>query len=401
MSELDTIFNEATKPSGTIQGAILTGVNKTGITYSKRYGRNAIESDASPISNNGVFKVASCTKLITTIAALQCVERGLISLGESVYKILPEISDLPIIHTPDEGKTISFTKPTKEITLRMLLTHSSGLAYDGMSPASVTWRAERGQEPMVYPISGTVPECYATPLLFEPGEGWIYGSGLDWAGYLVRRLNGNISLRDYFTTNIFEPVGRTAPFPTFDISDHPDMKARLVTCYERTEDGGLKEAVAPFGENALDEHGGSGLALTVPDYCAVLSDLLKDEPKLLKPETVKQMFTSQFQPDSPALQGLLENSYVWLLNTGGVPPPEASVNYGLGGLLLLEGVPELNIPANTLTWSGYTSPVWMVNRDRGIGGFFATQMLPPGDPKTGELIAAYWKEHFGKDQSAS
>jgi hypothetical protein len=89
-------------------------------------------------------------------------------------------------------------------------------------------------------------------------------------------------------------------------------------------------------------------------------------------------------------------SFITLPNTGAVAPPEGSVNHGLGGLLLTKGVPSLNVPAGTLTWSGFTNPVWMLNRDKGIGGYFATQMLPFGDAKTSELVAAFWTELFSK-----
>jgi CubicO group peptidase (beta-lactamase class C family) len=324
------------------------------------------------------------------------VERGLVGLDDSVFEMLPELAKLQIISSPDEGKTLLYTKPTKQITLRHLLTHSSGLGYDMISPLLMTWRAEKGQESMGYPISGTVPECFSMPLLFEPGEGWVYGPGLDWAGYLIKRLDGNISLEEYFVENIFKPIGRTAPFPTFDIAKHPEIKARLVITGERQADGSLKPTIAPYGENPKDEHGGTALALTVPDYTAVLADLVSDTPKLLKPETITAMFTPQFLPESAAYKGLHALSFIWEPMTGGIWPREHGVNHGIGGLLITKGIPELKLPAYTLTWSGFTNPVWMVNLNKGVGGFFATQIVPPGDPKVCELIAAFWKDFWSE-----
>jgi CubicO group peptidase (beta-lactamase class C family) len=298
--------------------------------------------------------VASCTKLITTIAALQTVEKGLIGLDDSVFKVLPELAELQIISSPDDGKTLSYTKPKKVITLRHLLTHTSGLAYDGLSPLLMAWRAERGQESMGYPTSGTVPECYSTPLLFEPGEGWVYSPSLDWAGYLVCRLNGNTTLEQYFTDNIFKIVGRSAPFPTFNLSKHPEMKAQLVAAGERTPEGRLKAAIAPFGDKPLDEHGGSGLALRVGDYLAVEGDLVSESPKLLRSDTITAMFSPQFLPGSGAEIGLKAFSMIWSPLLGNVIPE--GVNHGLGGLLLTKYSEESGIPAFTLAWGGFTNP---------------------------------------------
>lgn len=287
-----------------------------------------------------------------------------------------------------------YTKPTNVITLRHLLTHSSGLAYDLLSPLLMAWRAEHGQGSLSYPHDSTIPECYGTPLLFEPGEGWLYGGGVDWASVIVRRLNGNISLEQYFIEHIWKPVGRPAPFPIFDLNKHPEYKARLVACGNRNAAGVLENVVAPFGENGKDEHGGSGLNLTVPDYMAVLADLISDSPKLLKPETIAEMLKPQLAPGSAAEIGLNAWSLVWAPMTGGVVAE--GVNYGIGGLLLTKDVEAAGIPADTLIWSGFTNPVWQLNKEKGVAAFFATQILPPGDPATVELIGKFFKDFWAK-----
>jgi CubicO group peptidase (beta-lactamase class C family) len=360
----------------------------------KTFGRQAIASDAPPVKENAALKVASCTKLITSIAALQCVERGLIGLDDSVSDILPEVAKLEVIGSDDGGKTLTFTKANKHITIRQLLTHSSGLAYDGLSPLIVAHRKAQGlPESASYPISGTVAECYSNPLAFHPGEGWLYGPGLDWAGQLVRRLNNNISLEEYFVENIFKTVGAPAPYPTFNLSEHPDLKENLLECANRTPEGGLEPVFAPFGDLPKDEHGGSGLALTTQHYLAVMADLLGDNGKLLKPETIKQLFTPQFETGSPSQKGLEAWSLIFAPMTGGeVGMP--GVNYGLGGLILTEGAPNVNIPKNTLMWGGFTNPVWQVNRERGIAGWIGVQQLPPSDPAFVALGNIFWKDFW-------
>jgi CubicO group peptidase (beta-lactamase class C family) len=294
------------------------------------------------------MKVASCTKLITSIAALQCVERGLIGLDDSVFDVLPEVAKLEIISSQDNGQTLTFTKPKKPITVRQLITHSSGLAYDALSPLIVAHRRQQGlPESASYPISGTVAECYSNPLVFEPGEGWIYGPGLDWAGQLVRRLNSNISLEEYFVENILKPAGAPPPYPTFNLSAHPDLKDRLFECANRTAEGGLEPVIAPFGDEPKDEHGGSGLSLATAHYLAVQADLLSDNSKLLRQDTITALFSPQFLPNSAPARMLDQWSLIFSPMTGGEVGMDG-VNYGLGGLLLTKGAPVVNIPPMTL-----------------------------------------------------
>src|SRR6202012_4071704 len=139
--------------------------------------------------------IASCTKLLASICALQCVERGQITLDEPVGKIVPEIANPKIVKL-DESAEGGFTlTPAKTaITLRQLLTHTSGNAYEWGDPRLSAWR--KAQPPVPQEQKGKTAVTYNTPLLFEPGEGWVYGGSLDWAGEIAGRLN-NMSLGDY------------------------------------------------------------------------------------------------------------------------------------------------------------------------------------------------------------
>jgi CubicO group peptidase (beta-lactamase class C family) len=122
-----------------------------------------------------------------------------------VKRVLPELAELEIISWKNTRKNeFQLTKPKNDITLRHLLTHSSGIACDNISPILKAWRISRGERGMA--MAGTVLEAFGCPLLFEPGEGWEYGGGVDWAGYLIRRLNGNITLEEYFISNSTLPT---------------------------------------------------------------------------------------------------------------------------------------------------------------------------------------------------
>jgi CubicO group peptidase (beta-lactamase class C family) len=291
--------------------------------YSKLSGYDSVSADASPLREDAVLKVASCTKLITSIALLQCVEKGLLSLDEPLDKILPELADKEILTGESE---MGFTfKPSKnKITARQLLTHTSGLGYSFISPLLMKWLDSPAQA--FRKDSQIITEKYNYPLLYEPGTGWTYSSSLDWAGVVVRRLHGGISLEDYMIEHIWKPVGLASPFPTFAISQHPEYKARLMQAAERTPDGELKPQSFWFGDNSVDQEGGAGLALTVKDYLAVLTDLISDSPKLLKPETISMMLTPQIATDSPALPMLVKDRQVWEMVAG--PISEDAVNHG-------------------------------------------------------------------------
>jgi CubicO group peptidase (beta-lactamase class C family) len=356
--------------------------------YSKIAGYDSVAQDASPLREDAVFKVASCTKLITSIAMLQCVEQGLVALDEPITRILPELDGKDILKG-ESGTDLIYEPSTAPITARQLLTHTSGLTYRVMNPLVVKWaESPNGQRTK---DSNLVVEKHDIPLVFEPGTGWIYGTGLDWAGVAVRRLHGGISLEDYFIENVWKKVGLSAPFPTFALSKHPGYKARLMQGAQRGPDGKLKPFEFALGDNLEDQGGGEGLVLSVKDYTAVLADLISDSPRLLKAETISMMFTPQLTRDSTGLTMLRESRHVW--NIIAAPVSEDNINHGLAGLLILGDVAETGQRGTVLVWGGVTCPVWFASRELGVAGFFATQMAPYGDPEVVKLISA-WKKDF-------
>lgn len=174
----------------------------------------------------------------------------------------------------------------------------------------------------------------------------MYSPGHDWTGLLIKRLT-NLSLEEYFNQNIWSQLGLQQPYPTFDINKHPERKSKLLQVAERdTATGGLKPGMYPPGESPPDEWGGQGLVCDVPSYVAVLADIVSESPKLLKEQSIKELFAPHFKPDSPAMKGLKAMSWVFGGQIGN--DPDAKVNYALGGLLITEKSKVLGTPANTL-----------------------------------------------------
>jgi CubicO group peptidase (beta-lactamase class C family) len=362
--------------------------------YKNVKGFNGVAKDARPLEFDQTYFVASCTKLVTSIAALQIVERGLIALDDPLDEHLPELTSQPII-TAKGDADYTLNAATKTMTLRHLLTHSSGATYEMMTPLLAQWRSSRG-ETLGFAVDGDVVKAYASPRIFEAGEGWMYGTGLDWASLLISRLTKR-GFEQYVDENISKPLGITSF--TWHASRKPELERKLMRMSERKEDGSLAEGQTPMWPEpkCTYEAGGAGMYSNVTDYAFLLSDLLKDASKLLSPTSVELLFAPQFAPDSVAQKAMIPmGDFTWGVHTGrsgaGVVP-----NHALGGLITTHDIvrEEYFKPKGTLTWSGMCNSIWNVNREKGLATFFATQMLPFNDEKTIMLASAFetavWK----------
>lgn len=323
---------------------------------------------------------------MVSIAALQAVERGLITLDDPVDKHLPELTNQPII-SPKEGSGFEFRPATKKITLRQLLTHSSGAVYDIMDPTLASWRASRGETP-AFSTRQIVAEDYAYPRVFEAGEGWMYGPSIDWAGLLVERLN-NKSLEEYIQENIAAPLSIMSF--TFHLARSPHLAEKLMSASTRQDDGTLLDGPDPVFPEPIGEAGGAGLYANVSDYTRVLADLLRDTPKLLKKESLDLLFSPQFAEGSQSLKDLYAKHEGTYNKMVGGSVDGVVGNHALGGYLLLEDVNREDFykPKGTLTWSGMPNLLWSVNREKGLALFFATQVVPFGDDEIWKVSNAF------------
>ncbi|KAL2784993.1 beta-lactamase/transpeptidase-like protein [Aspergillus keveii] len=372
-----------------VPGCVVQAVDKTAkIILSRASGYDSVRPGSERIDPSGTFWLASCSKLVGAIAALLCVEAGLVTLDESLSTThLPELGKLDILNSADDGSgpadgQFTYMRPKNYITLRRLLTHSSGLSYD-ISPTLAAWRASRGERSLA--LSGTVIEAQSARLLFEPGEGWMYSGGIDWAGLPVERLH-NVSLEIYMQKHICQPLGLTSM--TFRLREHPEVAARLVSTNERQDTEEFRPSRMLWPKDPVDDVAGAGLFSTVHDFVEVLGDLLKETPALLKRDTVDQIFTPQLTKESASLKALRQNSDVFVGLTG-VKGGGDRVNHGIGAFLYEADAGV--VKAGTLIGGGLQNLLWFVNRQQGVAGMMATQILPPGDPVTFELARAFVK----------
>lgn len=150
-------------------------------------------------------------------------------------------------------------------------------------------------------MCGDVIKAYSTPLLFEPGQSWAYGGGLDWVGILIERLNKQ-TLGSYMAENIFGPLGMAST--TFHPRDKPELMVKVMDTILRTPEGVLVPIPPMYSDDAETDAGGIGLFSSLTDFTKIIEDLLRDEPKLLKPSTRDQMFIPQFSPSGPQAEGM-------------------------------------------------------------------------------------------------
>ena len=383
-----------------LNGSMLTGhlfdCQIGNYLYQKAAGYSSLADDAQPITLESTWFIASCTKVVTAIAVLQCVERGLITLDEPIDKWLPELAAQPVISV-NEGedkntKPLLSSTPKTKITLRQLLTHSSGAAIDMIpNPAMQIWLKIQKKSPGFF--NPNLLESIDRPLVFEPGTQWMYGPGHEWAGLLISRLNGNISLEKHFEQNIYQPLKLTST--TFHLDQKPQVREKLVAMTARTAEGGLQPAVSPFPDPS-EAKGGGGLYTSVRDYMAILADIIKDSPVLLKKESADLLFSPQLAPDSGPVDHMYKNDIHFSTSTGGsVRAMGVKINHGLGGVLYEDYVPSSGSPPGTIGWGGIPNSLWWANRNTGVAGFIVYAHLPSADQKATQLSLqfqkAFWK----------
>jgi CubicO group peptidase (beta-lactamase class C family) len=331
---------------------------------------------------------------MATVAALQCVERGLLSLDAPVETILPELKDPQILLKIDAGSGPTLKPATKKITLRQMLTHSSGLSYEFTHPKMFIWRKwflHQSAANKALTTSLDPAKAYQAPLLFEPGEGWAYSTGIDWAGVMVARVSGK-SLEDYMQENVFKPLGMAST--TFYPERHPEIAQRLASMAVRDEETGKlsKDTGNPLKAYMnVREGGGGGCFSTATDYMKFLSALCTPACPLFKhQETLKMMFSPNLSRSSKtALMEMHKSPEAFGL--AGNVPIGTDLDFGLGGIINVEKVKSTGRAAGTMQWGGLPNLMWWVNRGDGICGCYFSQLLPSGDRRSFELYEQYEK----------
>jgi methyl acetate hydrolase len=314
---------------------------------------------AQAVAADTVFWVASMTKPVTSVAAMQLVEQGKLSLDAPIGDLLPALANPQIL---DGGK---LRAARTKITLRHLLTHTAGFAYSFTRAEYAAYVAANN-----IPPSGALA-ALNMPLLFEPGERWEYGINTDWVGLAVEAASGE-ALDVYFQKHIFAPLGMddTAFLP------NEDQTARRVAMHQRQEDGSL--TASPPTALRVPEFfsGGSGLYSTLSDYQKFLRALLNGGAGILRHATLAEMFRNQV--------GGLRAGYLTsanpALHSGADTTPGLTCGWGLGFMVYPEDK-QGGRHAGSVSWAGLANTHFWVDPSAGLAGMILMQLLPFCDEK--------------------
>jgi len=370
LSRVDAALRSAVD-AGEVPGVVAMAATDRGLLYEGAFGRRG-RGGAEAMTPDTVFRIASMTKAITSIAAMQLVEQGKLALEAPVPDIDPTIGAPRVLEGFDAAGAPRLRPAKRPITLRHLLTHTAGFAYDMWNPALGRYLQSAG---LPLRSSGRVASI-RMPLLFDPGERWEYGINTDWVGRLVEAASG-LPLDVYFRERLFGPLGMVdSGFVTTEA-----QRARQARLHQREPDGTLvPQPLEPPATAAEFWSGGGPLYSTGRDYLQLLQMLLHggqwNGARVLRPETVALMHANH-TGDLPA--GVMRTARPEMSNDVDLFPG-ARVRWGLGFMLNLDPGPS-GRSAGTVSWGGIYNTYYWLDPGRRVAGVILTQILPFADAR--------------------
>jgi methyl acetate hydrolase len=372
--ELDAVLESGIE-RGATPGAVAVIVDRDGLRYEGAAGERAMGSGVL-MTLDTVGALFSMTKPLTGAAAMQLVERGQLSLDGPAADVCPELGEVAVLDGFDQDGSPITRPPKAPVTLRHLLTHTSGYVYDIWNTDALRWHEVTG-EPNVLTLRKA---ALREPLMFDPGARWEYGIGLDWVGQMVEAVSG-MTLGDYLKQHLTGPLGMVDTA----FVHSPSMLERVAAIHARLPDGLLAPIKLEPPENPEFEMGGGGLHGTMVDYARfiqmILNDGELDGTRVLSPETVSVM--SQNHIGDLRVEKLT-TAMPQLSNDAEFFPGDPK-SWGL--TFQINELPgPTGRPAGTLMWAGLANSYFWIDRLNGIGGVYLSQILPFSDTMSMELF---------------
>ena len=369
-SAADAVLNTAVTSSPGVPGVVAVATDRTGNIYQGAAGTRAL-GGTDAMTTDSVFAIFSTTKAITGTAALQLVEDGKLDLDAPAKKYAPEIGKLQVIDGFDASGNPKLRAPKRDITTRMLLLHTAGFGYDFFNETYNRLATEHGQPSVITASHKSI----RTPLLFDPGDQWEYGCNIDWAGQVIEGITAK-RLGEVMQERIFKPLEMSDTAFTMT----PSMQARVATMHQRDAAGNLT-ALSDFKlpQDPEVHMGGHGLYSTALDYAKFIRMWLNDGNgpggRVLKAETVRMAEKNGLgDMKIKGLPGVIPNLSNYAEFFPGMPK-----SWALTFMINDEAAPT-GRPAGALAWAGLANLYFWIDRQNGVGGFWATQILPFADP---------------------
>jgi CubicO group peptidase (beta-lactamase class C family) len=369
-SQIDSAFRAATSV-GEVPGVVAMAANDQGILYEGIFGKRRL-GDGAAMTRDTVFRVASMVKVITSVAALQLVEQDKLSLDAPVPDIEPAIGSPQVLDGFDAKGLPQLRPAQRPITLRHLLTHTSGLVYR-------LWDAKAVQYAKSLELLPKAQRKLAppTPLMFDPGARWQYGSRI------VEAIGGE-PLDVYFRKHILDPLGMNDT--AFVLK--PQQREREASVHRRGPNGAL--TAEPKEQNSPRQtfSGGGGIYSTAPDYLTLIRALLAggalDGTRILRPETVALMGQNQIGDIDV---GVLKTTVPALSNDVDLCPG-VTRKWGFGHMITMQALAG-GRGAGSLTWGGLLNTYYWIDPGRKVAAVFMTQVLPFADSRALRLYRQF------------
>jgi methyl acetate hydrolase len=376
VSQIDSTLRAATS-AGEVPGVVVLAATDNGMLYEGIFGKRRI-GDGPAMTRDTVFRVASMVKVITSVAALQLVEQDKISLDAPVPDIEPAIGSPQVLDGFDAKGLPQLRPAQRPITLRHLLTHTSGFAYRLWDAKAVQYakslellpKAQRKLAPSI-------------PLMFDPGTRWQYGNSIDWVGRIVEAISSE-PLDVYFRKHILDPLGMNDT--AFVLK--PQQREREASVHRRGPNGTL--TAEPMEQNSPRQSfsGGGGIYSTAPDYLTLIRTLLAggapDGVRILRPETVALMGQNQIGDIDV---GVLKTTVPALSNDVDLCPG-VTCKWGFGHMINMQPVAG-GRSAGSLTWGGLLNTYYWIDPGKKIAAVFMTQALPFADSRALRLYRQF------------
>jgi methyl acetate hydrolase len=366
----NAILEQVTSGSPRVPGVVAVATDRHGDIYAGAAGERVL-GRGDPMTTDTVCAIFSTTKAITGTACLQLVEEGTLDLDAPARQYAPEIGQIQVLDGFDDDGNPRLRAPKRDITTRMLLLHTAGFGYDFFNEKYNRLAQEHGQPS----VTTSSRRALNTPLLFDPGDEWEYGSNLDWAGQVVEGITGK-RLGEVFEQRIFQPLEMTSS--AFTMTE--EMRSRLARIHQREDDGSLTP-LTDFELPADPEvhMGGHGLYSTAGDYTKFIRMWLNDGDspggRVLQQSTVEMAAANGLgEMKIKGLPAVLPKITNYAEFFPGMPK-----SWALTFMVNDEEAPT-GRPAGALAWAGLANLYYWIDRQNGIGGFWATQIFPFADP---------------------
>jgi len=361
-----------------IPGVVAVAATGNEVIYQGAFGKRDLSKDDA-MTADSVFWIASMTKAVTTAAGMQLVEQGKLSLDEPIGKLLPDLASPQVLEGFDAKGEPKLRPARNPITLRQLMTHTAGFAYD-MWNGDVGKYLEKTGTPGITTCQNA---ALKTPITSDPGTRWEYGTNIDFVGKAIEAVSGK-RLDAYLRDSLLAPLGMSDT--AFKIGD--SQRKRLVGMHARGEDGAL--AAIPFElEQEPEFHmGGGGLYGTAADYIKFTQMILNkgkgNGNQVLKPETVALMGQNNI---GDLTMGKMTTAAPMYTNDVDLYP-DIVKKWGLSFLINTAKTPE-GRSAGSLAWAGLANTYFWIDPARNVAGVILMQLLPFADAKCLEAFAGF------------